>query len=79
MRKAIKVTLNSDNVFDGVILEYLGNRKNMAGQLKRLAYDHISLSTSRVVQDKSIRNSNQTEGNPLETPEIREKLSKLGG
>ena len=79
MRKTVKVTLNSNNVFDLVILEYIEDKKNKAGQLKKLAYDHISLISGRVVQDKNIRNRQQSDDNPAETPEIRAKIVKLGG
>ena len=43
MRTVIKVTLNSSNIFDTAILDYLKGKKNKAGQLKKLVFERLVL------------------------------------
>ncbi len=41
MRTAVKITLNSADEFDAVILDYLKNKRKAAAHCKRLLYDTI--------------------------------------
>ncbi len=74
-RTAIKITLNSKDVFDVVILDFLQDKKNKAGQLKKIVYDGI-------MQGKGVANPASAPENPTLNEkegekEVAEKLSKI--
>ena len=78
MRKIIKVTLNENDVFDGTIIDHLKDKKNKAGQLKRLAYDRILSLNSGIsaITPKPVQSP--AEGEDAETINKLDRLSKLG-
>ncbi len=78
MRTAIKITLNSADVFDAVIWNYLKDKKNKAGHLKKIIYDSImrTLKDDDVVKQAGA----PTPEDPIQNEEekvVNEKLSKI--
>ena len=42
MKKEVKIVLSSKNAFDAVILDRLDKNEKIAGQIKRMLYDHVT-------------------------------------
>ncbi|MEW6741016.1 MAG: hypothetical protein AB1325_14085 [Nitrospirota bacterium] len=80
MRTAIKITLNSSDVFDAVILDYIVDKKNKAGQLKKLIYDSIMQQRSTGTVNHTVPPSHQQPAGTQQDEgekEVSEKISKM--
>ncbi|MCL4536151.1 MAG: hypothetical protein M1610_00945 [Nitrospirae bacterium] len=76
----VKITLNEKDVFEKLIIDYLKDKKNRSGELKRLAYDQIrglSVSNGNKRQALPPVSSVQQDTLDQEETEIKSKLDKL--
>lgn len=76
MKKILKITLNSSDAFDQAILNFLGDKKNKSGQLKKLAYDRLlqiegNNSNEEMKQEENFKN------NGKESAALSQRLKKL--
>jgi len=76
-RTAIKITLNSKDVFDVVILDFLQDKKNKAGQLKKIVNDSIMLMQGKGIVKPGSVPEDLTPGAGAGEKEVTEKLSKM--
>lgn len=80
MRMTVKITLNEKDVFEKLIIDYLKDKKNRSGELKRLAYDQIrglSVSNGNERQAQPSPVSSAQDPQYQEETEIKSKLDKL--